>query len=423
MNLIKKILEPYRGLPSEMYIIFISRIINAMGSFVGPLLTIILTEKIGLSTERAGLYMTISGFLYVPASAIGGKLADTIGRKKVIVIFDFLTALLYIICGLMTPTLDMVYILIAASACMSFAGPAHDSLIADLTTPEKRTSAYALTYMGWNIGYAVGPAIGGILYNRNKLRLLFIGDAATALLSLLLIVLFVKETIDKAKEEIIDKSRELEKREEGSIFKVLLKRPILIYFSLICFGYNFTYSQWNFMLPMQLIKKYGSTGAEYNGLVASANGLVVMLFTPLIVKLTENTKIIRKMVYGGLLFAVGFGMLGIINSLPFFFISVFIFTLGEIATSIATTPFIANHTPASHRGRMNAVVPMIFGAGYTLGPLVMGKALSYISIETGWIILGIFTIGASLLMYLLEKYDDKRNEKELSEVTEAGEIG
>lgn len=420
MNAIKKLLMPYRGLPKEIYVIFVSRIVNAMGCFVMPLLTIILTEKIGLSKEAAGIYITLSGFLYMPSSAIGGKMADTIGRKKIIIIFNLFAAGLYIICGFMPPTINMVYVLMAASACMSFAGPAHDSLIADLTTPENRTSAYALTYMGWNIGFAVGPAIGGVLYSKNMLPALFIGDAATALLSLSLIVLFVKETIGRTREEITDKNRELEKREEGSVFVVLLKRPILVYFALICFGYNFTYSQWGFMLPMHLVEKFGKTGAEYNGLIASTNGLVVMLFTPLIVKLSERTKIIRKMVYGGILYSIGFGMLGFLNSLPFFFVSVFIFTLGEIIMSIASTPFIANHTPASHRGRMNAVIPMILGAGYTLGPSGMGKILSYISIETGWILVGIFTMITACLMYLLEKYDDKNNEQEVEEEVNIG---
>jgi MFS family permease len=420
MNAIKKLLAPYKGLPKEVYVIFISRIVNAMGCFVMPLLTIILTEKIGLSKEATGLYITITGFLFVPTSAIGGKLADTIGRKKIIVIFNFLAAVLYIICGFMPPTVNMVYVLMAASACMSFAGPAHDSLIADLTTPENRTSAYALTYMGWNIGFAVGPAIGGMLYKKNLLSFLFIGDAVTALLSLSLIALFIKETIYKTKEEITDKNRKLEKREEGSVFSVLLKRPILIYFALICFGYNFTYSQWGFMLPMHSVENFGKAGAQYYGLMASTNGMVVMFFTPLIVKLTEKVNIIRKMVCGGILYAVGFGMLGFLNSLPFFFVSVFIFTLGEIVMSIATTPFIANHTPASHRGRMNAVIPMILGAGYTLGPMSMGKILSYISIETGWIALGLFTLVTSGFMYMLEKYDDRKNREKVEEAIEIG---
>jgi MFS family permease len=117
----------------------------------------------------------------------------------------------------------------------------------------------------------------------------------------------------------------------------------------------------------------------------------------------------RKMVYGILLYAVGFGMLGAINSLPYFFLSVFIFTLGEILLSISVTPFIVNHTPASHRGRMSAVLPTIMGTGYAIGPMTMGRILNYTSVEGAWLMLGVFTTVTAVLMFGLEKYDDRTN--------------
>ena len=412
MKKISALLNPYRGLPKEIYVIFASRIINAMGCFVMPLLTLILTEKIGLSKEMSGVYISASGLIFMPAAMIGGKLTDIIGRKKVIIIFNFLSAMLYIICGFMNPSINMIYVLMLASMSMVIAGPAHDALIADLTTPENRDGAYALSYMGWNIGFAIGPIIGGLLYE-NYLPLVFIGDAVTALISLGLIFIFIKETIHLTKQEVIEEGRNLETREEGTILSVLLKRPILIYFALCTFGYNFVYSQWSFMMPIHSKQNFLSLGAKYYGLMAGFNGLVVMLFTPLITKMSENTKHIRKMIYGGLLYAFGFGMLGILNTLPFFFVSVFIFTLGEIILSISITPFIANHTPMSHRGRMNAVLPIIFGMGYTLGPITMGKALGYISIESAWLFLGMVAIISSIFMYGLERYDEKENKKEI----------
>ncbi|WP_242960871.1 hypothetical protein [Clostridium peptidivorans] len=49
MKYLKQLIEPYVGLPKEIYVIFVARIINAFGCFVMPLLTIILKDKIGLS--------------------------------------------------------------------------------------------------------------------------------------------------------------------------------------------------------------------------------------------------------------------------------------------------------------------------------------------------------------------------------------
>ncbi|SKA96635.1 Predicted arabinose efflux permease, MFS family [Caloramator quimbayensis] len=406
MRRISNLLNPYRGLPKEIYVIFISRIVNSVGSFVMPLMTLILTQKIGLSKSEAGLYISLAGFLMMPVSILGGKLADTIGRKKLIMVFGFLGTLMYIICGFMKPTINMMYVIMAAGACHSISGPAYDALLADLTTPENRKGAYSLVYMGWNIGFAVGPIIGGFLFERH-LPIVFIGDAATTIISLILVGIYVKETINLTKQDIEDEGRALEKREEGSVISVLLRRPILLYFALIIFGYNFVYSQWSFMLPMHASQNFKEMGPKYYGFIASFNGLIVMLFTPIVTKLTEKIKNIRCMFYGGILYAVGFGMLGLISTLPLFFVSAFIFTIGEIVLSINTSPFIANHTPISHRGRMNAVLPMILGLGYTLGPMGMGKALSYISIEQGWIILGGVVFVASLFMRGLEAYDEK----------------
>ncbi|WP_242825986.1 MFS transporter [Clostridium tunisiense] len=403
---LRRLLKPYMGLPKEVYIIFLSKVVNALGCFVMPLLTIILKDSIGLSDEMTGAYISASGLLYLPASVIGGKLADTIGRKKVIVVFDFLATVLYISCSFMEPSMTMVYTIMLAGACMVAAGPAHDSLLADITTSENREGAYSLVYMGWNLGFAVGPVIGGILYE-NNLHLVFIGDAITALISLGIITFFIKETIHTTKEEIKDESRALERREEGSIFSVLRKRPILIYFALIVFWFNFSYSQWSFLMPLHVLELYPSGKAKFFGLLSGLNGVVVIICTPLVTFLLQNAKSIRKTVYGGLLYAIGFGMLGFFNALPHFFLSVVIFTLGEIVLAISTSPFIANHTPASHRGRMSAVLPIIFGAGHTLGPIGMGKILNLTSIEGGWKLVGVICIIASAIMLSLEAWERK----------------
>ncbi|MDF2520399.1 MAG: transporter [Clostridia bacterium] len=395
-----KLLEPYLGLPREVYVIFISRIINAMGCFVGPFLTLILTEKIGLSRDVAGYYMTLAGFLYMPASFVGGKLADTIGRRKVIIIFDAIAIAFYIACGFVQPSMNMVYLIMLAGVAMSTAGPAHDSLMADLTTPENRNGAYALSYMGWNLGFAVGPLLAGLLFEKH-LNLIFIGDALTALLSLLLIAYFVRETINDTKEDIIDESRSMERRESGSILGVLLRRPALIIFALVILGYNFTYAEWGFMMPMHVKQNYGDMGATYYGYMASFNGIVVIAFTPLITWLVRHLTHIRKVVIGGVLYAVGFGMLGVYNTLDAFFISVFVFTIGEIVLSISTMPFIADNTPMSHRGRMSGVLGFLFGMGYTISPFIMGRVINITGIELGWIYLGIYVaISASCMVFV-----------------------
>ncbi|WP_218064920.1 MFS transporter [Vulcanibacillus modesticaldus] len=341
--------------------------------------------------------------LFLPASLIGGKLADSISRKKIIIIFDSFAAITYLIIAFMEPSMNLVYLIMIAAMFMGIGEPAHNSLIADITTPKNRDGAYSLSYLGFNIGFAIGPLLGGILF-KNYFKLIFIIDALTALIATFLIFIFIQETIDRTKEEFSEE-RKLEKRVEGSIFKVLLERPILIYFSLIMFGYNFVYSQWGFLLPIHVEYNYPELGSQIYGMLASFNGLVVMFFTPLVTMLLMKNNNFRKIVYGGILYIIGFGMLGFISSKAVFFLSVFIFTIGEITVTISFMPLIANYTPASHRGRMNSILPLIMGLGFTLGPLGMGMILEYYSIESSWRMVGVLMVFSTILMLLLEKLD------------------
>lgn len=402
MLVLKSILNPYRGMPKEIYIIFVARIINAIGAFVGPLMTIIMTQSIGLSEGTAGFYLSLSGVVSLLAALSGGKIVDRFGRKRIIILFYGLAVLIFFRIGFIEPSLVMIHHIILAGALTSTTKPAFDSLIADLTTPANRSGAYALSYMGWNIGFAIGPILGGFLY-RHHLAWVFIGESMAIFMSLILIFIFIKETIGKTREELQDEERYLERRVEGSIFKVIMLRPLLIFFALIMFGYNFTYSQWSFMLPMQIMKDYPVMGSQYFGFLAAFNGFIVMVFTPIITRVAGHLPYLRRAVIGGIFYAVGFGMIGVLNSLGFLFLWTFFFTLGEIILAITVAPFIADNTPASHRGRMTSTLAIISDSGYTLGPLGMGIALTYINMETGWLILGITTIVFTFLMRSLEQ--------------------
>ena len=57
--------------------------INAAGSFIFPLLTLILTIKIGVNKTDAGYIISASGILFMVSGLIGGKLTDCFGRKKI----------------------------------------------------------------------------------------------------------------------------------------------------------------------------------------------------------------------------------------------------------------------------------------------------------------------------------------------------
>ena len=202
------ILSTYRGLPKEIYVLFIGRIINCIGSFVHPLMSLILTKKIGMSAAEAGMFVTTVAICQVPALIAGGKLVDNIGRKKVIVIFQTLGAVTLISCGLIPVSMTTTRLMILSSVFYSISSPAYDALNADLTTPENRKQSYSLIYMGINIGFSIGPLMAGFLFE-NYLPIIFIGDAITTLMALALIVKFIDEEKLKKNKENVHEEKEI----------------------------------------------------------------------------------------------------------------------------------------------------------------------------------------------------------------------
>jgi MFS family permease len=406
------IFKTYSGLPKSIYVIFFARIINSMGSFVHPFLTLFLTKNLGLEIETVGFFLMMAAFSSIPGSLLGGKLADHIGRKKIIIIFQGLAALCLIPCAFLGKSIIIPYLLILSSFFGGAAQPPNSAMMADLTNTRNRKAAYSLLYLGINVGFSLGPLIAGFLYN-NHLKLLFLGDAATTILSLALVAVFVEETLPgKENPEDIDNTdlyNENEKAVQGGILSVLLKRPYLIAFATVSMIFSFMYSQFGFITPMQMDKLFSINGPKLYGTIMSINGLVVITMTTIIAAVTRKFRPIFNITLAGLFFSVGFGMLFFAKTLTFFIVSTIIWTIGEILSATNSGVYIANHTPKSHRGRFNAVLPLITGTGFAVGPLMMGVFIRNRAVHSAWLVVFFFGIIATACMYLLY-INEKRKE-------------
>lgn len=392
------ILSNYRGLPKDVYVLALGKMVNCIGSFIHPLLSLILTKKLGFSIGEAGLFVTLTAFLQTPCIILGGKLVDTIGPRKVIIYFQSLAAIILIICGLIPPTHSLAYLLIISSCLSSVSQSCYEALVSNITNPKNRKSSFSLIYMGLNLGIAIGPALGGFLFNK-YLSFLFIGDGITTLISILLVVLFIKESDYKS---LVHERPALEAEVKGSVFKIFKQRPIILLYSLCMLTFSFAYTQWGFAVPVQLQSQFGSdVGPSLYGLLSSFNGFIVILLTPVITSLTSHKKILSVIAFGGFLYALSFGFCGFANTKLLYFIIIFVITVGEIAISINSSTFIANCTPASHRGRINSIIPLISGTGYAFGPLVMGNLLSSYGTKVSWLIVGAVAGIGAISIYLL----------------------
>lgn len=403
----RRYFEAYAGLPKSIYVIFFASIINYMGNFVGPLLTMILTYEAGLDVGIVGIITAINAGAGMLGTLLGGKLIDQIGRKRVLVIFRTLAGIGFGLCAFTSSSVMMVGLLMVARFFGGFSGPVYDTMIADLTEGEQRKTSYSLNYMAINVGYAIGPLLAGFLY-KHYLTWLFLGDAMTTFLSVVLVMSLVPETMPT--KDIIEKSHERgdEKIEQGNLFQALLKRPMLCAFSLIVAIYFMIFNQVFFAVPIKLGELFAEDGAIIFGSLITINAVMCSVFTAFVNAATSKLKPALAMSYGGIFYAIGFGILIWADNYTMFVISTVIWTIGEILISINTSVYIADHTPISHRGRFNSVFPLIRRLGAMIGPIVGGLILKGAGQVVLWAIIGLFGIIAALCMLLLYRLEVKR---------------
>jgi len=379
-------IDPYLRLPRSIYVLFIATVVNGMGIFVFPFMTLILTRNLGFDAREAGLVLMAVALAYIPGGMIGGKLSDRFGRKKVMLATQLVSVGAFIPCGFLGGSPLVALFIVVSVFFDGITDPARNAMNVDLTTPENRQVAFSLIYLGHNLGFALGPLIAGFLFTAAP-RWIFRGNALAAGLASLLVLVLVPETRpSQAQLEESLRGNSTEKAVRGGLWKALGSRPFLVIFVCITSWYGFAYAQHRFLLPLQAGELFGEGGYPLYGLLMTFNAILVVLLNIPVVTLLKRLGPVVNTAVSGFLYALGFGMLAFVRSPFMFFVSTFAWTLGEIVNATSADVYVANHTPMSHRGRFNAVIPIIWGVGWTVATPVSGAVSEAAGIPAAWLV-------------------------------------
>jgi len=168
------------------------------------------------------------------------------------------------------------------------------------------------------------------------------------------------------------------------------------------------YSQFNFLIPLNLEAAFGEGGATLFGMLTSVNAITVIIGTPILTKVMAKVRDVNKLVIGISLEVFGLAMYIFIQDMLWLsFLSMVIFTLGEISNAIGSSPYITRRIPASHRGRISAI-GTVFGTGFQsvtqmgIAYLIDTQTLSFV-----WIVITVIGVVTIMGMYVLSLIDKK----------------
>lgn len=378
--------QSFSNLQKNIWILSIAMFINRSGSMVLLFTSLYLTKELHFTIAEAGLTLSFYGIGSVLGSYAGGWLTDRYHFYNIM--FYSLVAsglILLLLLVVKTPFLISSVIFIYAFAADIFR-PANSKAIAAYSSTENRTRSLSLVRLAINLGFSVGPAIGGFIALYLGYKLLFIIDACTSVAAAGLLFLYLpKKDIESTKN-----NSETIKNSSPSAYRDI---PYLFFILLVAF-YGICFFQLFASVP-QYFDKVCKYNEDTIGLLLGLNGLLVVLIEmPLVTYLEKEQKLFKYIIIGALCLPISFLILKFGEGMLF---AAIVYTIIITLSEIYAMPFMMNYSlsrPKKERqGQYSALYSIAFGISNIVAPVLgLGIANKY-----GFDVMFYFFIGLSLL--------------------------
>lgn len=377
--------DTLRGLPPRVWVVSLGILVNRAGSFLPVFIVLYLTSR-NYSPGAAGLVLGAAGLGSVLGNAIGGYLADRLGRRWTIVLSGITTAGLTVIIPLLDTLPSIIVVVGFVGTASQLYRPAAAALLVDsVTTNQQRVAAFAVFRFALNIGAAVGGLVGGLLAT-NSYTALFLGNAAACLLFGVIAVVLLRDVPHRGSDEDQqDGAGSAEPKDKASYRQALADRR-LRRFLLMTLIAEFVYIQSTVGLPLH-VTAAGSSAADF-GLLIALNGVLVLLFELPLTSVVVRRRPDYVLAVGNLLTGAGLALTGFATDMIWLSTTVLIWTLGEMLYSSVANAYLGGLSPPAMVGRYQGLYGATFTLGTGVSPLV-GGAVYAINPWALWVLVGV----------------------------------
>jgi MFS family permease len=370
----------------QVWILTGGSLINSFGfSIAYPFISLYLFMYRGIPMTDVGIALLIASLVGLLGQMVAGELCDRIGRKFVMNLGLTLNTITF---GLLTAAIvmNLSYSAFVVLMCMrEISGGLYRSIpnvmVTDLVEPGDRNGAFSMLRIGANLGFALGPILGGILAFYSYAAMFGV-TMVTSFVYLLISIFLLHDT----------KPEHCGPGKLGETGKVWTDHPFLLYCGVTAL-ISIVYSQ---MLTTfgTYSGSYGQINESMIGLLFSLNGFMVVFLQYPIAVFLERFKLTTALATGTLLYAVGFGMVGFCTGFWPLFASMFVISVGELVSSPPSMNIVARMASPQNRGRYMSFSGVIGNTGFAVGPFVGGFLMDAFAmrIEMMWLSIGALAI-------------------------------
>lgn len=383
-------IDIFRGFRREVWILTLITFINRAGTMVLPFLSKYLKEDLQFSYDEVKWIMVSFGVGSMLGSWLGGKLSDKIGFYKVMIFSLFTSGLLFFVIQYIKSFEGLLIAMFVIMTIADMFRPAMFVSIGAYAKPENRTRALTLVRLAINLGFAAGPALGGLIIMKMGYSTLFWIDGATCILAILIFWWKVKE---KKKTVFRDQEHPGEILTE-SVFK---DKPFWIFLT-SCLLSGILFFQLFTTVPLYHKIQFNLTEFQ-SGMLLFLNGIIVFFLEMPIVTYIEKNKLnkLKIISYGSLIMAFCYFLL-LINSWAGILIVMMIFmTFAEMFCFPFSNSFALSRAPKGHEGRYMAIFTMSYSLAHILSAQTGFEIIDRYGYQTNWFIMGMLGIVGLLL--------------------------
>ncbi|WP_121964496.1 MFS transporter [Myroides sp. N17-2] len=388
-------IDSYKGLSSASWMLAIVMLINRSGSMVLPFLGVYMTKELYFSQEETGYVLACFGVGSIIGTTLGGWVTDRIGNYKVQYLSLLGSIPVFIMLPHFTSVISLALMMLLQSAVSEMFRPANSVAITMYAKPENITRAFSLNRMAVNLGFSIGPAMGGILAAVSYALLFYVNATAAFLAAIVFIYFFKGRKTNKElllEQEGISELNEVKDVSNKSPYK---DKMFLVY-SFFCTLYAIAFLQLLSTLPIFYEKAVGLDEIQI-GLILGYSGLLIFLTEMLLVYVAEKYFTIRQtIVYGVMISALGYGMLAFDHGYIAIYISMTILCVSEMLAMPFTSTVTAMRAGSKNKGAYMGVNGLTFAIGFIISPILGTKVATYLGYDVLWLGTSVLVIIAAL---------------------------
>ena len=359
-------------------------LINRSGTMVVPFLSVYLTSSLGFSVEQAGIILSCFGIGSMIGTFLGGSMTDRYGHFSVQIISLIGGGIMFIILAGIKSYYPLIAGIFFLSIISESLRPANASSVANYAKPENVARAFSLNRMAINLGFSIGPALGGLLAAISY-RWLFITDGLTCITAGIFFFFYFRNR--QGKQELRIK-RKAATTGYSEVFKN--RRFVIFVFLVSCFSILFF--QIFITLPLYYRAQYHLPENKI-GILLALNGIIVFCCEMVMVYILNKRFRIHQLLFPGMLMVgLSFVVLNIFHGYHILYVSILILSFAEILSIPFMATFTVQQSGEHNRGSYMGLYALSFSIATATAPYLGAKVISHYGFETLWWGTGIISL-------------------------------